>query len=99
METTNLDELPDEELKRRWTDEAMEDAGHVFIAIYTRYRQAVRDELESAGGLTALDAEARIGSVFLRAHDSAAVQHQPLREVLLTMAREVAHDANWSPPL
>jgi hypothetical protein len=96
---TSLDELPDEELKRRWTDESIEDAGHVFIAIYTRYRQAVRDELESAGGLTTMDAEARVGSVFLRAQESASAQNQPLREVLLTMAREVAHDTNWSPPL
>lgn len=97
MDTISLDDLPDEELRQRWTDEEMEDAGHVFIAIYTRYRQAVRDELE-AGGLSPLDAEARVGSVFIRAQDSASAPNRPLRDVLLSMAREVGHDEKWSPP-
>jgi hypothetical protein len=97
MSTASLEELSDEELRRRWIDEEAEDAGHVFIAIYTRYRRAVRDELE-AGGLNTLDADERVGSVFLHAHERALVQDQPLGEVLLMVAREVAQDTSWSPP-
>lgn len=96
MRTIRLDDLPDEELRRRWTDENFEDAGHLFIAIYNRYRQPVRDELEAAG-LTPRDAEERVGSVFLRAQESASAGGS-LREVLLTVARAVARDSNWSPP-
>lgn len=96
MSTASLDGLPDEELRRRWTDEDFEDAGHLFIAIYNRFRQGVRDELEAAG-LTPVDAEARVGSVFQLAQESASAGG-PLREVLLTVARAVARDTNWSPP-
>jgi hypothetical protein len=69
--------------------------GLAFNTIYFRYRDQVRSWLE-AEGLTTQDAEQRIGTVFFRALEGAAVNTSPvLRGLLLRVAHEVAYDPNW----
>jgi hypothetical protein len=92
--------LPDAELLRRWLDETSDDAGATSVAVFIRYRELVRIELERAG-LAPLDAVKRVGTVFLRAQGSRPdiPAETPLRERLLIVSREVGHDPDWSPPL
>ncbi|HST58408.1 MAG TPA: hypothetical protein VLK84_06970 [Longimicrobium sp.] len=88
----------DDELLRQWLDEEV--TGETYIAIYVRYRPIVRDELER-GGLAPLEAENRVGSVFIRAADTRDTMPDdvPLRDRFLAVAREVAADTSWSPPV
>lgn len=50
---------------RRYNDET-DDDGEPVRAIYMRYRDIVRSELEAAG-LSPVDAETRVGAVFIQA--------------------------------
>jgi hypothetical protein len=88
----------DDELLRLWLDEEV--TGETYIAIYVRNRPVVRDELERCG-LSPLDAENRVGSVFIRAADTrdTMAEDVPLLDRFLAVAREVAADPNWSLPL
>lgn len=88
----------DDELLRQWLD--VEVTGETYIAIYVRYRPIVRDELER-GGLAPLEAENRVGSVFIRAADTRDTMPDDvsLRDRFLAVAREVAADTSWSPPV
>lgn len=88
----------DDELLRQWLDDEV--TGETYIAIYVRYRPLVRDELERAG-LAPLEAENRVGSVFIRAADTrdTMAEDVSLRDRFLAVVREVAADTNWSPPL
>jgi hypothetical protein len=56
-------EPSDEELCRAYTANGTAEAAEAFILIYRRYRRRVQDALEAAG-LSAGDAEARVGEVF-----------------------------------
>jgi hypothetical protein len=101
LRTTDQPPAPsDEELLRRWLDDSLEDSGETFIAIYTRFRGMVREEMERTG-LVPHEAEQRVGSVFIRAEDTreSMPAETSLRDRLVTVAREVARDTNWSPPL
>jgi hypothetical protein len=95
-------ELPptdtDNELLRQWLDDEV--TGETYIAVYVRYRPVVRDELERAG-LAPLEAENRVGSVFIRAADTRDTMGKDvsLRDRFVAVAREVAADTNWRPPL
>lgn len=76
-------ELPDEELSRLWLDGAADAAdGSIFIAVYGRYRDLVRDEMVAVG-LDFTEAEALVGSVFVRAREAA---RSPAPEVPATRA-------------
>jgi hypothetical protein len=88
----------DDELLRLWLDEEV--TGETYIAIYVRNRPVVRAELERCG-LAPLEAENRVGSVFIRAADTRDTMPEdvPLIDRFLAVAREVAADTNWSPPL
>lgn len=93
----DADDLSDDELLRRYLADDENDDGETFIAIYTRYRVPVREELEAAG-LPPQDAENRVGTVFIRALDQRPdLPVGSLRERLLALAREVAQDPNWTP--
>lgn len=82
-------ELPDDELLARWLNEANDDAGAASVAVFIRYREAVRGELEWLG-LSPLDAVQQIDTVFHRAQEERAdLDPLPLRERLITVAREV----------
>jgi hypothetical protein len=59
------DEPSDAELLRRYNHESTDDDGEPFMAIYMRYRDVVRSELEAAG-LSPVDAETRAGAVFIQ---------------------------------
>lgn len=89
--------LTDDELLRLWLDDEV--TGEAYIAIYVRYRPMVREELER-GGLAPLEAENRVGSVFIRAADTRDTMPDdvPLRDRFLSVAREVAADSDWKPP-
>jgi hypothetical protein len=69
--------------------------GLAFNSIYCRYRDEVRACLEDEG-LKSGEAEQRIGAVFIRALDRTPESGpDSLREMLLGIAREVAHDPDW----
>lgn len=87
----------DDELLTRWLDESYDDAGATSVAVFIRYRQLVRTELERAG-LAPLDAVMRVATVFHRAQGNRPdiPNDTPLRERLLIVAREVGADPNWS---
>jgi len=82
--------LSDGELLARWLDEANDDAGVASLAVFIRYRDAVRSELERMG-LAPLHAVGEVSSVFHKAQEERTdLAHLPLRERLITVAREVA---------
>ena len=93
--------LSDGELLARWLNERDDDTGATSVAVFIRYRELVRTELERAGGLAPLEAVQRVGTVFFVAQgvrpDIPA--ETPLRERLLIVACEVGNDPDWSPPL
>jgi hypothetical protein len=76
----------------------VDDDGEAFLAVYTRWRDAVRKELESAG-LSPREAENRLGTVFIRAldPDQQIPATIPLQERLMRFANEVAADPEWVP--
>lgn len=81
--------LSDDELLARWLDEANDDAGAVSVAVFIRYREAVRAELERLG-LSPLDAVQQVNTVFHRAQEKRTdLAPLPLRERLITVAREL----------
>lgn len=90
----------DDELLRRWLDDRHDDAGATSVAVFRRYREAVRLELEGVG-LAPLDAVQRVETVFHLAQGERPdiPSDTPLRERLLIVAREVGSDPNWSPPV
>jgi hypothetical protein len=92
--------LPDAELLRQWLDDTYEDAGATSVAVFIRYRELVRTELERTG-LAPLDAVKRVGTVFLRAQGSRPdiPADTPRRERLLIVTRAIGNDPDWSPPL
>src|SRR5687768_6016642 len=94
-----VDTWSDGELQRAWFDEG-DDDGLAFNEVYRRYRDLVRAEMEAAG-LGLREAEDRVGSVFLRArYESAEIPLTgSLRDRLFIVARAVAVDPNWMPPL
>lgn len=82
--------LSDGELLARWLDEGNDDAGASSIAVFTRYRNAVRSELERMG-LAPLHAVQEVSNVFHKAREERAdLAHLPLDDRLMTVAREVA---------
>lgn len=82
-------ELSDDELLARWLNEANDDAGAASVGVFIRYREAVRIELERLG-LSPMDAVQQVGMVFHRAQeDRTHLAPLPLRERLITVAREV----------
>jgi hypothetical protein len=82
--------LSDADLLARWLDEANDDAGESSVAVFIRYREVVRTELEQVGGLSPLDAVQMVGTVFHRAQEARAdLAGLPLRERLAAVAREV----------
>lgn len=91
--------LTDGELLSRWLDERNDDDGAMSVVVFIRYRELVRVELERAG-LTPLNAVERVSTVFHLAQGNHPhiPPDTPLRERLLTIAREVGIDPNWSPP-
>ncbi|HEX6749059.1 MAG TPA: hypothetical protein VF092_17300 [Longimicrobium sp.] len=93
-----LDGFSDDELLRRCIGEPADDDGETFLAIYTRWREPVRRELEDAG-LDPHEAENRLGTVFIRAldPDERIPATVPLHERLKRFAREVASDPDWTP--
>jgi hypothetical protein len=94
---STLDDQSDAELLRRYHDESADDDGEPFMAIYMRYREAVRAALEAAG-LSAADAENRVGAVFIRALNERERDGRVfLRERLLALAREIGSDQHWQP--
>jgi hypothetical protein len=93
----NLDGQSDEELLRQYRDDAADSDGEPFMAIYMRYRQRVRAELEAAG-LSPADAESRVGSVFIQAMNDSRQDGLTLRERLLTLARAIGTDPYWQRP-
>lgn len=95
---STLDEQSDAELLRRYQDESVDDDGEPFMAIYMRYRDTVRAELEAAR-LSPADAENRVGAVFIRAlNDPPQRDGVSLRESLLALAREIGAADDWAPP-
>lgn len=100
LDVTSPDEtggrgLLDADLLARWLDEANDDAGASSVAVFIRYREVVRTELEQVGGLSPLDAVQKVGTVFHRAQEARAdLAELPLRERLITVAREVAGLSN-----
>lgn len=94
---SKLDEQSDEELLRLYRDEAVDNDGEHFMAIYMRYRERVRSELEAAG-LSPADAESRVGSVFIQALNDPKPDEITLCERLLALARAVGADPHWQPP-
>jgi hypothetical protein len=94
---STLDEQSDAELLRRYQDESADDDGEPFMAIYMRYRERVRAELEAAG-LSPADAESRVGSVFIQALNDPQPDLITLCERLLALARAVGADPHWQPP-
>lgn len=72
-------EASDEELCRAYTGNGTAEAAEAFILIYRRYRLRVRDGLEAAG-LSAGDAEARVGEVFRLVLDEEHSGNLALRE-------------------
>lgn len=93
----NADHPSDAALLRLWLEDP--DCGETFIAVYGRFREAVRDEMESAG-LAPREAEDRVGAVFIRAEETreSLPVDTPLRARLLAVAREVAADPAWTRP-
>jgi hypothetical protein len=98
MTRESLDDVSDDELLRRCVGDPVDDDGEAFLAIYTRWRDPVRNELESVG-LSPREAEDRLGTVFIRAldPDQQIPATMPLQERLMRFAREVAADAEWAP--
>lgn len=98
MPPASLDDLSDGELLRRCVGDPADDNGEAFLAVYTRWRDPVRNELESAG-LSPREAENRLGTVFIRAldPDQQVPATMPLQERLMRSAREVAADTEWTP--
>lgn len=92
--------LSDGELLAQWLNERDDDDGAASVAVFIRYRELVRTELERTG-LVPLEAVKRVGTVFFIAHGSRPdiPDETPLRERLLAVAREVGNDPDWSPPL
>jgi hypothetical protein len=92
--------LSDGELLARWLNERDDDTGATSVAVFIRYRELVRTELERAG-LAPLEAVKRVGTVFFVAQGvrPGIPAETPLRERLLIVAREVGTDPDWSPPL
>lgn len=86
----------DAELWRTYGGDDATAAGEAFILIYARYRDRMRSTLESAG-LSAGEAEYRVGSVFLRALDVRDTRPLPLRRRLEEAASAVAADPAWRP--
>ena len=98
MTRKSLDDVSDDELLRRCVGSPVDDDGEAFLAVYTRWRDRVRNELESAG-LSPREAENRLGTVFIRAldPDQQIPATTPLQERLMRFAREVAADTEWAP--
>jgi hypothetical protein len=94
---SKFDEQSDDQLLRLYRDEAVDNDGEPFMAIYMRYRQRVRAELE-ASGLSPADAESRVGSVFIQAMNNPRDDGLSLRERLLALARAIGADPHWQPP-
>lgn len=94
---SKLDEQSDEELLRQYRDETADNDGEPFMAIYMRYRERIRAELERAG-LSPADAEIRVGTVFIQAMNDPREDGVSLRESLLALARAVGADPHWQPP-
>jgi hypothetical protein len=91
------DARSDAELLRAYLDPAAGDDGVAFNTIYCRYRDEVRQCLER-DGLSAEEAENRVGSVFIRALDREPDDvPASLRELLLGVAHQVARDQHWAP--
>jgi hypothetical protein len=95
--SSTLDEQSDEELLRRNQDDATDNDGEPFMAIYMRYRDTVRAALEAAG-LSPADAENRVGAVFIQAlNDPPQRDGVLLRERLLALARDIEVSDDWHP--
>jgi len=99
MTRPSVETLSDSDLQRAWFDDR-DDDGLAFNEVYRRYRDQVRAAMQAAG-LDLRAAEVRVGSVFLRTrYDSAGIPMSvSLRDRLFAVAREVAGDPNWTPPL
>lgn len=95
--SSTLDEQSDEELLRRYQDESADDDGEPFMAIYMRYRDTVRVELEAAG-LSPADAENRVGAVFIRAlNDPPQRDECRCESDCFALAREIGGADDWHP--
>jgi hypothetical protein len=82
--------LSDGELLARWLDQADDDGGASSLAVFMRYRDAVRSELERMG-LAPLHAVQEVSSVFHKAREERAdLARLSLHDRLMTVAREVA---------
>jgi hypothetical protein len=91
------DHFSDAELLRAYLDPATDDDGEAFNTIYCRYRNEVRRAMEREG-LSAVEAENRLGSVFIKALDVDPSGPLPsLPELLGRVARQVARDPKWKP--
>ena len=87
----------DDELLRTYLDPDVDDDGEAFNAIWCGYRDEVRRLLEEVG-LSAKEAENRVGAVFIIALDrDASDPPHTLREILHRIAHEVARDPQWRP--
>lgn len=97
---TEPDALSDAELWRAYVDDDAKGAGdakaagEAFILIYARYRDRMRSTMEAAG-LSANEAEHRVGSVFMRALDTQDTRDMPLASRLEEAARAIAADPDW----
>ena len=91
-------ERSDAELLAAWLDDDHEDNGETYLAIYTRFRDAVREAMVRCG-LPPREAEQRVGSVFHRTRDTLFPTDTPLPDRLLAVARGVADDPDWTQPL
>jgi hypothetical protein len=86
--------LSDDELLVRWLNEANDDGGAASIAVFIRYREAVRLELERLG-LSPLGAVQQVSTVFHKSQEERAdLAPLSLRERLITVAREVTELPN-----
>jgi hypothetical protein len=94
--SSTLDEQSDEELLRRYQDDATDNDGEPFMAIYMRYRDTVR--AVEAAELSPADAENRVGAVFIQAlNDPPQRDGVLLRERLLALARDIEVSDDWHP--
>ena len=95
MTSETSDARSDDDLLRAYRDTEQDDDGRALLTIFTRYRgEALQTLMEE--GLSQHEAEERLGAVFLRGlnrEDS----DLPLRDLLVSEARVVAHDPAWMP--
>ena len=89
------DPRPDDELLLAYRDPEDDDDGRALTTIYHRHREEVLQMLV-AEGLSRREAEERRGAVFLRALNREEC-NLPLRDLLVSEARLVAHDPDWMP--